>query len=433
MSVPGRRFHCLPLLALPLLALAVGCGDDSSGATNVTASDPYESGGESGGEPADPSGVGGTDSGPDSGGSPDSGGDGEGAEGGESDTGGESPIDPGQLTAGEWRDLDHWDFWLGLLDNVSWSALQDHWQLYTSQRFAVVALADQAPVADADVVLLAGQQPIWSARTDVRGRAELFNGLLGAPAQGPFSIQVSSGAASVTVPDATPFAGDPLIAELDAATPPAKVLDLMFMIDTTGSMGDELAYLQVELADVIGDIRDNIGQSFKIRLSVNFYRDADDEYLVREFPFTEDIDAALADLAAQGADGGGDFPEAVTEALDSVVHGHEWSESAVARLAFLVLDAPPHEGAQDKSWIQESITDAAAQGIRIIPVASSGIDKSTEFFLRFADIATAGTYVFLTGHSGIGGEHLEPTVGEYQVELLNALLVRLITASLQSP
>ena len=69
----------------------------------------------------------------------------------------------------------------------------------------------------------------------------------------------------------------------------------MFMIDTTGSMGDELAYLQVELADVIADIRDNIGQSFKIRLSINFYRDADDEYVVREFPFTEDPSSPIRD------------------------------------------------------------------------------------------------------------------------------------------
>lgn len=213
--------------------------------------------------------------------------------------------------------------------------------------------------------------------------------------------------------------------------PKPGALDVALVIDTTGSMGDELAYLQAELADVIDEIRTKVGQSFKIRLSVNFYRDHGDAYVVRDFPFTEDLDEALADLAAQGFDGGGDFPEAVTEALDSAVHDHAWSESAVARLAFLVLDAPPHESPGDIASIQESVVDAARKGIRIIPVASSGVDKSTEFFLRFIDIATGGTYVFLTNHSGIGGEHLEPTIGEYQVELLNDLLVRLITEAVQ--
>jgi hypothetical protein len=434
------------------MTLAVGCGDDSGsdyGGSATNASSPNSGGGSEGGtgdgpgdswDPGDSGGAG-TDAPGDTGAASsagDSGADptGAGSTGGEadsdSDTGGEEPIDPGQLTAGEWRDLDHWDFWIGLLGDESWSSMEKLWKLYTSQRFAVVAVADQVPVVDADVVLLAGdQQTVWTARTDVRGRAELFNGLLGAPAEGPFTIQVTSGESTVSIADAQPFAGDPAIASLDGAEAPAKVLDLLFMIDTTGSMGDELEYLQVELADVIAEIRDNIGQSFKIRLSVNFYRDHGDEYLVREFPFTEDIDTALADLAAQNYDGGGDFPEAVSEALDSTIHGHDWSPSAVSRLAFLVLDAPPHESAPDLSLIHESVGDAAAAGVRIIPVASSGIDKSTEFFLRFVDIATGGTYVFLTSHSGIGGEHIEPTIGEYQVELLNKLLVRLISQSVQ--
>ncbi|MEZ4450173.1 MAG: VWA domain-containing protein, partial [Nannocystaceae bacterium] len=234
-----------------------------------------------------------------------------------------------------------------------------------------------------------------------------------------------------SIDEASLFTGDPMIVDLGDAPAPAPTLDLLFMIDTTGSMGDELAYLQAELADVIGQIRTNIGQSFKIRLSVNFYRDHGDAYVVRPFPFTEDIDQALADLAKQSYDGGGDFPEAVTEALDSAIHDHEWSPSAVSRLAFLVLDAPPHDSPDDVGSIQQSVEDAARQGIRIVPVASSGVDKSTEFFLRFIDIATGGTYVFLTSDSGIGGDHIEPTIGEYQVELLNKLLVRLITQSVQ--
>ena len=46
--------------------------------------------------------------------------------------------------------------------------------------------------------------------------------------------------------------------------------------------------------------------------------------------------------------------------------------------------------------------------------------------MRFMAISTNGTYVFITSDSGIGNPHLEPTVGEYEVEFLNDLLVRLI-------
>jgi hypothetical protein len=46
--------------------------------------------------------------------------------------------------------------------------------------------------------------------------------------------------------------------------------------------------------------------------------------------------------------------------------------------------------------------------------------------MRFFAIATNGTYVFVTDHSGVGNPHLEPSVGEYTVEKLNDLMVRLI-------
>jgi len=69
---------------------------------------------------------------------------------------------------------------------------------------------------------------------------------------------------------------------------------------------------------------------------------------------------------------------------------------------------------------------ASANGIRIIPVASSGIDKNTEFLLRAMAVTSGGTYTFLTDHSGVGESHLEPTIGSYEVEYLNDLMVRLI-------
>ena len=125
----------------------------------------------------------------------------------------------------------------------------------------------------------------------------------------------------------------------------------------------------------------------------------------------------------------GDWPEA-DEALADAIEGHAWSESAVARLCFVVLDAPPHDGEQPLAQVQASVRAAAAKGVRMIPLAASGTDKSLEFLLRFSAVATGGTYTFLTDHSGIGGSHIEPTIGEYQVEYLNDMLVRLISAAL---
>ena len=96
------------------------------------------------------------------------------------------------------------------------------------------------------------------------------------------------------------------------------------------------------------------------------------------------------------------------------------------RLIFLLLDAPPHEDAQTRDKIYEQIEEAARLGIKIIPISASGINKNTEFLMRYMSLATNSTYVFVTDHSGIGGDHIEPTIGEYQVEFLNDLMVRLI-------
>lgn len=348
------------------------------------------------------------------------GGAGGGSDGPTGDTGG--AIDPGQLTAGEWRDLDHWSFWRGLFSRSDILPYEAQWGFFTAARYPVTVLADGAPLADAIVTLVGPDSaPVWEARTDVRGEAELFAGLFSGDAAAE-GYTLRAGDVSV----AAVQAGEQRTVLDVPAAAPSQALDLMFVIDTTNSMGDELAYLQSELADVIARVRDQVGETATIRLSLNFYRDVGDAYLVRPFPFTTDIDAALADLAAQDHGGGGDTPEAVEVALADAIDGHDWSESATARLCFLVLDAPPHQTADVLGSLRDSVRSLAAQGVRVVPVAASGVDQPTEFLLRAIAVATGATYTFLTDDSGIGGDHTEPTIGPFDVELLNDLLVRVI-------
>lgn len=345
------------------------------------------------------------------------------------DTGDDDTFEPGQLTAGEWRDLDNWDFWRGLFEGQdNWDYMEDHWGFFTENRFAVVVMDGDSPAVDAKVVLYQNQDAIYKARTDNQGRAELFSNLFGEKTTGDFSIKASSGTAVQWVTDVTPTYDPPIQIDLSAQAPPDG-LDLMFVIDTTGSMHDELHYLQVELEDVILHVTQN-QQDIDIRLSVNFYRDIGDIYVVRPFSFTRNIQEALNRLAGQNASGGGDYEEAVEQALENAIFEHDWRDSARARLLFLVLDAPPHYRQQIVDSLHTSIEKAAEKGIRLLPIAASGVDKDTEFLLRFMDISTGGTYIFLTDHSGYGGSHLEPTIGPYQVELLNELLIRVIGEAL---
>lgn len=366
----------------------------------------------------------------------------------EDDQGGDTSS--GQLTAGEWSDLDNWGFWLELFEEQQddqdqdqdqqtpvadqWNQFESDWGYYTRDRYGVIVTDGDEPAIDVGVELLdEDQEVLWSARTDNRGRAELFGGLFGASPSGSLTIVAGSGDFQEDVGDVDVDDEGRLSIELDDVSAPDPALDLMFTVDTTGSMGDELSYLQSELEDTIERVRDDVDQDLALRLSVNFYRDEGDDYVVRSYPFTEDIDEALGQLEPENADGGGDFPEAVDQALEDSIDDHDWSQEATARLLFVILDAPPHDDQQSLDRLDGAVANAAEEGVRIIPVVGSGIDKSTEYLMRSLSIATGGTYVFLTDDSGIGGSHLEPTVGDYEVEFLNDLLVRLITEASQQP
>lgn len=417
MTYPSRSPRALfPILLGLSLPAFFGCGaaDDNNNNTQEELGNGDDTEGE--GTSYGDEGAAGDDGG---------GGSGSGEGGGEE----EGEHQPGQLTAGEWRDLDHWDFWLELgAQGSPWINEFDLWGLDTRERIPVIAMVGSVPAVDVSFVVRdADQQILWRARTDNDGHAELWPTLLGGEPIWP--LVVSAGNASFQL-DELPDGFDPLVFDLPSADP-ASILDLMFVIDTTGSMGDELEFLKVELGDVIEQVQGQVDGNFTLRISVNFYRDHGDEYVVRSFPFTTDVPTALGQLAAQSAAGGGDTPEAVDEALADAVDNHEWSSKARARLLFLVLDAPPHDSSEHRTRLSTAVVSAAAKGIRVIPLGASGIDKETEFLLRNIDIATGATYTFLTDHSGIGNPHLEPTVGDYEVELLNDLLVRLIVEAMK--
>ncbi|MBF2052699.1 MAG: VWA domain-containing protein [Candidatus Sericytochromatia bacterium] len=337
----------------------------------------------------------------------------------------------GLLTAGAWSDLQNWPFWLDLMQQQEWDQMPATWGIYTQRRVPVVVRNSSGQaLADVPVTLRSGQQTLFTARTNMAGEAELFVDLFTAQSQyTDLQIRADSGQAQATQDLSWPLqSNEPIGLSLESEVAPAVYADLMLMIDTTGSMGDELEYLKSELANVASRVAAQTPQDLTLRLSANFYRDTTDEYVVRSFPFSTDVNSVQSQLAQQSANGGGDFPEAVDSALADAVDNHQWSPTARARLLFLVLDAPPHQDAENLQRLRTSLERAAAKGIRIIPVASSGIDKDTEFLLRMLAISSGGQYVFLTDDSGIGNSHIKPTIGQYSVEKLNDLMVRLASA-----
>ena len=329
----------------------------------------------------------------------------------------------GVLTAGEWNDLDHWDFWSGLMASQDYGDMSAYWGMYTPRRVAVrVADATGKRLPAVRVVLEQKQRAVWSTLTDNQGEANLWIDPFHAQAGTDHLVLVVDGVPQASAPKLTPWNVQQEEAEvnfviLDKARPVEKRADIAFIVDATGSMGDEIEFLKKDLVNILDRVKSGQGE-IGLRTGTVFYRDEEDDYLTKFSPFTEDYRKTIQYIAMQRASGGGDLPEAVHTALEAGLQNLAWNASARARIAFLVLDAPAH---QDHQGVIESL-----QGVKLIPVFCSSPSKECEFMCRFFAVLTGGTYVFLTDDSGVGGDHIEASVGDFQVEPLNDLLVRLI-------
>lgn len=338
-------------------------------------------------------------------------------------------IAAGQLTAGETNDFGKWELWTDI-SKEDLSEFRDIWELYPDHRYATqVTFPNGRPAVDVPVQLLdRWGKAVWTARTDNRGRAELWAGMTEVDStlqQSRFTLAAEVGGTTYSISRAQPFHEGINTLELPKTCNRQTAVDIAFVVDATGSMGDEIRYLSSELADVIGRTKEKLIDA-DLRTASVFYRDSSDAYVTIHSSFTEKAEATVAYVNAQAHGGGGDHPEAVDAALQTAVDSLVWRKEVAARLLFLVLDAPPHQDQASKLRLQRVTRLAAEKGIRVIPVVCSGMSKDGEYLLRSIALATNGTYVFLTDDSGIGGKHLAPTTDSYDVEKLNDLMVRVI-------
>lgn len=125
------------------------------------------------------------------------------------------------------------------------------------------------------------------------------------------------------------------------AVPPAEkhAIDVVFALDTTGSMGGLLDGAKRTVWSIASHIRD-ADPNAELRVGLVAYRDIGDDYVTRDFALNGNLDAVFAELSTYQAAGGGDTPENVDAALDDALHKMAWRDGA-KKLVFVVGDAPP--------------------------------------------------------------------------------------------
>lgn len=335
-------------------------------------------------------------------------------------TGGEAGI----VTAAEWNDLDNWTFWNELLVKTDSIDYPKYWSLYSNNRISVQVSNSSTAVYDATVTLSRNGSTVWQTKTDAKGKAELWLGVF--QKESVFDLtQFTLKINEIDYNGELKFIEQGIVEVNTSTQTTSDRVELAFIVDATGSMSDELEFLKEDLKSVIERIEDDEPQ-LNIYTGTVFYRDEGDDYLTKHSAFNSDITSTLNFIKQQSANGGGDFPEAVHTALSIALSELQWSANARNRMAFLLLDAPPHYDADVITDLQKSIKTYAEKGIKIVPITASGIDKETEYLMRIMAQLSNGTYVFITNDSGVGNDHLEASVGQYEVEKLNDLLVRLI-------
>ncbi len=165
------------------------------------------------------------------------------------------------------------------------------------------------------------------------------------------------------------------------------VLDLAFLIDTTGSMGGEIEMVKKKTKDLVAKLASGKPAPI-VRVGLVAYRDRGDEYVTKVFPFSDDIDKVVKDITNLHAAGGGDTPEAVNQGLHAALNDLKWTtDKKASKLLFLIGDASPHIYPNDFSWENES-KNAISRGIQINTIACDGLDSAgTTVFEKIAKLA----------------------------------------------
>lgn len=214
-----------------------------------------------------------------------------------------------------------------------------------------------------------------------------------------------------------------------------KTLEMVFVLDTTGSMGGLIEGAKQKIWSIVNDVMQRKDRP-NVKIGLVAYRDNGDAYVTQVTPLTEDLDKIYTNLMDFRAEGGGDTPENVRRALAEGVDKVGWSKTNAntAQILFLVGDAPPHDdynqeidvlvttakavkqnmiintiqcgNASDTKQIWETIAQRG-EGKYFAIAQDGGVQAiATPYDTRLAELATklGGTYLAYGGGAGSAGE-----------------------------
>ena len=221
------------------------------------------------------------------------------------------------------------------------------------------------------------------------------------------------------VPACATFAQDAPV----AAKPRPRV-EVVFCLDTTGSMGGLIDSAKQKIWSICNQIAAG-KPTPELKVGLVAFRDRGDDYITKTFDLSDDLDAIHGHLMGFQAAGGGDEPESVNEALHVALNSISWSkEPKVLRIIYLVGDAPPHMDYPNDIPYMITCKKASERGIIINTVQCGNITRTTPFWKDIARLAE-GRFVQIAHDGGVIAisTPFDKRLAEINAELANTSVV----------
>ena len=346
------------------------------------------------------------------------------------------------LKAGEVDDNKLWDEYLDFVEEYRGPTAHE---TNLSNRH-IVTILDQAgrPVPNAQVTISMkddGADTTWTNRTYVDGRTMFFPEGKYRPSMAMQNGEAQHGQFTITakldgftsilhIPQSAQQRNHEITLEGTMHFGGNIPLDVLFLLDSTGSMADEIHQIKSTLHSTAEQIS-NLPSNPNLKFGMVSYRDRGDEYVTRLYKFDSNVKRFSQSIDEVQANGGHDDPESLNQALHESVNDMKWRSGAI-RLIFLIADAPPHlDYPQDEDYAVEMVR-AREKGIKVFSVASSGLDQQGEYIFRQIAQQTMGRFIFILEEGPQGNLETPHSVEQYSVSQLDSLIIRLIREELEA-
>jgi hypothetical protein len=337
----------------------------------------------------------------------------------------------GSIKAGEWDDnANYHEFQRYLADEET---LPIHRVDVSDRQFLVVRDADGKAVPRCRVTVSDASQHEITLTTTASGRALLFPH---GERLGGTTLSAVAGCAGATAHAQISLAQGDGVVDLKLASrrelPATPTIDVAFILDTTGSMSEEIDAVKSTIGKVTSSLRQ---QNVAVRIGLVEYKDRTDPFVTKVYPISSNVDHFLTSVAGLEAGGGGDTPESVNEGIHVALTKLAWSTDSVGRFAFLIGDAPPHLDYPNDADYAVDMRDAAHRGIQVFTIAASGMDGLGQAVWRQIAQYTDATNMFVmrggAGPQSVGAGDPKSSCGGTQTQYASGNLDVLIVSKVQ--